>query len=105
MKLNFNFESRENHFLTSGISHPRWYLSPRFTVILVLLNNIILVLLNNIYYCISKNQKFILYVLPTTPRATLVKGTSSLRSLLLTGLFRRLPLNHIKVIVSYLQNN
>ena len=21
MKLNFNFESRENHFLTSGISH------------------------------------------------------------------------------------
>ena len=22
MKLNFNFESRENHFLTSGISHP-----------------------------------------------------------------------------------
>ena len=33
MKLNFNFESRENHFLTSGISHPGWYLSPRFTVI------------------------------------------------------------------------
>ena len=32
MKLNFNFESRENHFLTSGISHPGWYLSPRFTV-------------------------------------------------------------------------
>ena len=32
MKLNFNFESRENHFLTSGISHSRWYLSPRFTV-------------------------------------------------------------------------
>ena len=22
MKVNFNFESRENHFLTSGISHP-----------------------------------------------------------------------------------
>ena len=22
MKLNFNFESRENHFLTSGISQP-----------------------------------------------------------------------------------
>ena len=32
MNLNFNFESRENHFLISGISHPRWYLSPRFTV-------------------------------------------------------------------------
>ena len=32
MNFNFNFESRKNHFLTSGISHPRWYLSPRFTV-------------------------------------------------------------------------
>ena len=32
MNLNFNFESRENQFLTNGISHPRWYLSPRFTV-------------------------------------------------------------------------
>ena len=37
MKLNFNFESRKNHFLTSGISHPGWYLSPRFTVIIVVL--------------------------------------------------------------------
>ena len=34
MKLNFNFESREIRFLTSGISHPRWYLSPRFTVLI-----------------------------------------------------------------------
>ena len=34
MKLNFNFESQENHFLTSGISHPGWYLSPRFTVMI-----------------------------------------------------------------------
>ena len=26
MKLNFNFKSQENHFLTSGISHPvLWY--------------------------------------------------------------------------------
>ena len=33
MKFNFNFESRENRFLTSGIRHPCWYLSPRFTVI------------------------------------------------------------------------
>ena len=33
MKLNFNFGSRENHFFTSGISHPGWYLSPRFTVL------------------------------------------------------------------------
>ena len=33
MKFNFNFESRENYFLTSDIRHPRWYLSPRFTVI------------------------------------------------------------------------
>ena len=40
MKLNFNFESRENHFLTSGISHPGWYLSPRFTVYLTKLNYI-----------------------------------------------------------------
>ena len=39
---------------------------------------------------ISKNQKLILCILPTTRRATLLKGTSSLRLILLIALFHRL---------------
>ena len=61
MNLNFNFESRENHFSTSGINHPRWYLSPRFTVpvsdFLTVLKKYFVLILGSCYFFYNRSYR------------------------------------------------